>query len=369
MIFLNIFNDRRLRKLTKFQSLESKKQPISMDQMVQFLLDEMSDNSSYRDNPERKYSYQRSLSNVCKVPCKLLKVIAQIQGVVEICCQEAEGAFIAREKDDLKLLQYPEPHHNDYEDIVHEKIEYVRQEGERNVIIEGGRRRFSMLVENVIDPDLYVAGLADFLYTITSTMKIDLRPKQRSGAQGQFCKFEEGILCQRNNPYPGLEIKLTTGSDDTASGWYAAVISIVRRLIMQGNFDSDNATTMLKTSINIKGIDQEKANTILKALRSHEETATNYNIGRRKTVPAGRVVSHYITEAAAIVKRLFMAKTEGRLNLAEEKYDSPLEMDRCFGRLGGAQKRAVLRFCKSCNYSKSSTLYDLIQTQIFITVY
>ena len=313
-------------------------------------------------------SVYNNKSNICKKPCKVLKVIAQILGVVEVCCLEPAGAFIQREKEDYRMLQYPETHENGYSETVREKQNHVRQEGERNLIIEGNRRRFSMYVENILDPDLYLAGLSDFLYTITSTMEMDLRPKQRSGAQGQLCKFEEGILCQKNNPYPGVEIKLTSGSDDSASGWYAAVLSIVRRLIMYGDFDSDNCTTMLKTSINVKHIDKKKANTILKALRSYEETATNYNIGRRRTVPAGRIVSHYITEAAAIIKRLFMAKTERRLDIAEEKYGSPLEMDRCFGRLGGAQKRAVLRFCKNCNYSKSSlfTLHKYIHKLFMI---
>ena len=155
-------------------------------------------------------------------------------------------------------------------------------------------------------------------------------------------------------------MKLTTGSDDSAAGWYAAILNIVRRLIMQGKtFGNDFNTTMTKTTINVNDIDIEKANTIMMALRSYEETVTNYDIGRRQQVPAGKVVSDYITEGAALTKRLFMAKTEGRLNMASKKYEYPLETDRCFGRLNGHDKKTVLRFCKGCNYSKSSLYHSL----------
>ena len=179
------------------------------------------------------------------------------------------------------------------------------------------------------------------------------RPRQRNGVQGQMGIFEEGILCQRNNVFPGLEAKMTTGADDNAAGWYAAIISVVRRLIMEGRtFGNDTETTMAKTSINIRDVNRKKANTILKALRSYEETVVSYNIGRRRQVPAGKVVSDYITESAALLKRLFMAKTEGRLKISAKKFtvEESLENDRCFSRLGGYQKRTVLRFCKNCNY-------------------
>ena len=48
-------------------------------------------------------------SNVCIRPCKVLKVISQLLGVVEVCCNEADGAYIRRESDEPVLLQYPEP--------------------------------------------------------------------------------------------------------------------------------------------------------------------------------------------------------------------------------------------------------------------
>lgn len=149
---------------------------------------------------------------------------------------------------------------------------------------------------------------------------------------------------------------MTTGADDNSSGWYAAILSVVRRLIMEGKtFGNDSETTMAKTSINIRDVDRKKANTIMKALSSHENTVANYNLARRQQVPAGKIVSDYITEAAALVKRLFMARTERRLIVSAEKFtkEGSLENDRCFIRLGGFQKKVVLRFCKACNYDTS----------------
>ena len=149
---------------------------------------------------------------------------------------------------------------------------------------------------------------------------------------------------------------MTTGADDNASGWYAAILSVVRRLILEGKtFGNDSETTMAKTSINIRDVDRKKANTIMKALSKYEDTKVNYNMGRRQQVPAGKIVSDYITEAAALVKRLFMARTERRLIISAEKFteEGSLENDRCFSRLGGFQKKTVLRFCKACNYDTS----------------
>ena len=55
-----------------------------------------------------------------------------------------------------------------------EKTNHVRREIV-DVVVEGDRRRFSMLVEGVLDPDLYVAAMADFIFTITSTAEIGFR--------------------------------------------------------------------------------------------------------------------------------------------------------------------------------------------------
>lgn len=321
--------------------------------MIQFFLDEM--NSDPHDDPELRFLYQKSLSNLCVVPSKVLKVMTQLQGKVEICIREAPDAFVRREKEELLMLQYPQPADRLYEEIVREKVNFVRQERASNTIIEGARRRMSMLVEGVLDPDLYLAAMTDFIYTITSTMRLELRPMQASGAQGQLCAFEEGILCQRSNVYPGLEAKLTTGSDETSCGWFAAILAVMRRLIMKKNtFGGDFNTTMMKTSINVLNVDEDKANVILKALKNYLDTTTNNNISRRQQCPAGKIVNDYIIEAAALIKRLFMARTERRLTKAIAKFENPLEMDRCFVRLNGHMKKAVLRFCKNCNYSKSS---------------
>ena len=320
--------------------------------MVQCFLDEMNI-SPYAGDGERTYSYQRSLSNLCEVPSKVLKLITQLQGKVEICIREPQDAFVQRESDDLLMLQYPRPDDQLYEEIVRDKVDHVRQERVNDTIVEGDRRRMSMLVEGVLDPDLYLPAMTDFLYTITSTMQLDLRPMQRSGIQGQFCRFEEGILCQRSNVFPGLEAKLTTGSDETSGGWYAAILSIVRRLIMKKNtFGGDFNTTMMKTTINVLNVDEMKANVILKALKNYLDTVTNYNLARRQQSPAGKIVNDFIVEAAALTKRLFMAKTERRLTKAIQRYENPMERDRCFGSLNGHMKKAVLRFCKNCNYSK-----------------
>ena len=280
--------------------------------------------------------------------------MTQLQGVVEVCCREQPGAFINRERDDFKMLLYPEKDSPSYNEIVKDKVDHVRRE-EFNIVIEGDRRRTSMLVENVMDPDFYIGAMSDFLHTIFTTMVIDLRPRQRNGSQGQFCKFEEGILCQKNSVFPGMEAKLTTGSDDLTSGWYSAILAIIRRLIQEPRtFGTDASTTMLKTSINIKDVNKKKAEIILGALKKHEETVASSNISKRQQVPSGRIVKDFINEAAALTKRLFMAKTRNRVSLAERMFEYPLEKDQCFGGLGGARKMTVLRFCRSCNFGKTS---------------
>ena len=81
--------------------------PITMDDMIRHFLHEMNDNSLYGEDSSLRYSCQRSFSNLCVVPCKVLKVISQLQGVVEICCRERPNAFIQRESEDLLMLQYP----------------------------------------------------------------------------------------------------------------------------------------------------------------------------------------------------------------------------------------------------------------------
>ena len=83
-------------------------------------------------------------------------------------------------------------------DVVQDKWNRVQQEV-REIEIEGDRRRFSMIVINVLDCEHYNAALADFITTIAETMVEDLRPAQPNRSnkpRGRFIRFEEGILCQ-----------------------------------------------------------------------------------------------------------------------------------------------------------------------------
>ena len=93
----------------------------------------------------------------------------------------------------------------------------------RDVVVEGDRRRFSMLVERILDPNLYLCALSDFLLTIARTMEEDRRPMRENGRAGKFIKFSEGILCQNKVVFPGLECKLSTGNVEY-SGWFAATL-------------------------------------------------------------------------------------------------------------------------------------------------
>ena len=80
-----------------------------------------------------------------------------------------------------------------------EKWDRVTQEARGRVDLEGDRRRFSMIVINVLDWTHYIPALADFILTIVTTMVVDLRPPQPERAdrpRGRMIKFEEGVLCQ-----------------------------------------------------------------------------------------------------------------------------------------------------------------------------
>ena len=220
--------------------------------------------------------------------------------------------------------------------------------------------------KGVTDPQLFLAALADFLLTIISTMQFGQRPPQPNGARGQYCHFSEGVLCQRANVFPGLEAKVSTGE---CGGWFAAKLAIIRRLIMKEiDFTRDTATTMQKTSINVKYVDEEKAIVILEALKEFEATRASINIDNRKNVPAGKIVSDFIYEAAALIKRMFVPYTRRRHELAADyEGDDALETSRCFYRLGSARCQTVFRFCQNCregNFKKIQLLfyYMLVHT-------
>lgn len=208
--------------------------------------------------------------------------------------------------------------------------------------------------KGVTDPQLFLAALSDFLLTIISTMSFGQRPPQPNGNRGSFCQFEEGILCQRSSVFPGLEAKVSTGE---CAGWFAAIMAIVRRLIMKDqDFARDTSTTMQKTSINVKYVDQEKAIVILEALRDFESCVANTNLDNRMKVPAGKIVSDFIYEAAALIKRMFVPYTRKRQDMANELFDDALESSRCFYRLGSARGLTVLRFCQNCREGQLTTI-------------
>ena len=256
-------------------------------------------------------------------------------------------AFITRELDNALLLQFPKRNSRHYEEIVKEKVDHLRREI-RDDIVEGDRRRVSMLVEGIISPDLYLAACADFILTIAETYKEELRPAQDNGRRGKFYSFEEGILCQTRTVHPGMEAKVTTGSDKY-SGWYAAILSIIRRLILNRNdWNHDYATTMSKTNLNFAKVDKMKAITLMTSLKEHCATLANEHIRKRGHSVTGKIVFDYINESAAFLKRLFMADTEARLNRANRLFENPMENDDCFSRLRTRDNRTVLRFCTIC---------------------
>ena len=212
------------------------------------------------------------------------------------------------------------------------------------------------------DPQLFLAALSDFLETIISTMQFGLRPPQQNGARGQYCFFEEGVLCQRSNVFPGLEAKVSTGE---CGGWFAAIMAIIRRLIMEDqDWGRNSSTTMQKTTINVKYVDVEKALVILNALKEYESTRANTNIDNRKSVPSGKIVSDFIYEAAAIIKRMFVPYTRRRHEMASELYDDALETSRCFYKLGSARCLTVLRFCQNCREGESCYIEKIIKRRL-----
>ena len=241
-------------------------------------------------------------------------------------------------------------------------MDHVKREL-RNDVIEGDRRRTSMLVEGVISPRLYLGALADFLLTIVKTMEYGLRPPQPNGKQGKFIHFEEGCLCQEKTVFPGFEAKCSTGNENY-SGWYAAILAVVRRLIQSKNdWTHDFATTMAKCSINFDKTDRTKAIVLMTSLKSHyTSVASNYYYNRQAS-PSGRIVEDYINECAAIIKRLFVKRTDERIAKALERSDDAMENHKCFDELRTERDGTVLRFC-SCDgkfapYKTSSNTFNI----------
>ena len=91
--------------------------PVTLDKMIEILLEPMTNNNLRisGSNPDLVYEYHGSLCNAAKDPCKFLKVVSQIQGRVEVQSKEHPDAFLDREREETKILQYPErdhPHYN-----------------------------------------------------------------------------------------------------------------------------------------------------------------------------------------------------------------------------------------------------------------
>ena len=73
-------------------------------------------------------------------------------------------------------------------EIIQDKQNYLAQEDvplEELRQTEGDRRRLTMYVEGVLDPTHYIAGMSDFLLTISKTMEETLRPPQQNGKRGK----------------------------------------------------------------------------------------------------------------------------------------------------------------------------------------
>ena len=220
-----------------------------------------------------------------------------------------------------------------------------------------------MLVEGIISPRLYLGALSDFLLTIAKTMKYDLRPPQPNGKQGKFLSFEEGCLCQEKTVFPGYEAKCSTGNENY-SGWYAAILAVVRRLIQsKSDWTHDNATTMAKCSLNFDKTDRTKAIVIMTSLKEHFTTVSSNYYYNRQTAPSGRIVEDYINDCAALVKRMFVRRTDERVAKALEKSGDAMENHRCFSELRTENDGTVLRFC-SCDgkfnpYKTSSNICNI----------
>ena len=160
--------------------------------------------------------------------------------------------------------------------------------------------------------------------------------------------FEEGVLCQKKTVHPGTECKLSTGNTDYA-GWYAAVVATVRRLIMEKNdLNHDGCTVMKKSCINFLNVNRDKANTFMTSLKHYHASEASNHFKRRLMAPAGKIVHEYITECAAMIKRIFVRDTVSRREKAKRKFNYPVEADRCFKYLNTTTDGAVLRYCREC---------------------
>ena len=110
----------------------------------------------------------------------------------------------------------------------------------------------------------------------------------------------------------------------------------------------DRCTVQNKTTINFLKVDRKKTIVLMKALKAYENIDISTNLGRRQMVKTGKVVSDFLKDGAAMTKRLFTRLTSDRKRRAIERYNNPIEADKCFYHLRTTDDKAVLRFCH-CN--------------------
>ena len=159
---------------------------------------------------------------------------------------------------------------------------------------------------------------------------------------------EEGVLCQSRTVHPGTEIKFSTGTCES-SGWYAAIIAVLRRLIMERNdVAHDGCTSMRKACFNMLNVDKKKAIVFMTSLKKFHMTQVSAHYKKRMAAPGGRVLDDYITDCAALIKRMFVKESASRIEKARRRFRSPIEGDRCFKYLRTANDGTVLRYCTEC---------------------
>ena len=166
---------------------------------------------------------------------------------------------------------------------------------------------------------------------------------------GKAIQHEEGVLCQARTVHPGMECKFSTGTGE-ASGWYAVLIALIRRLIMDRNelVHETNSKTMKKALINFQHVDRAKAIIFMTSLKKFYMTRVSSHYSKRMAAPAGQILDEYLKDCAAMLKRMFVRESESRVEKARRRTNRPIEADRCFKYLKTANDGTILRFCTNC---------------------
>ena len=105
--------------------------PITTDSLISLLAREINEERVTLNNGEPDYvrDYQKSISNLAEDPCKVLKILAQMLGGVDVpaSMREPDRAFLEREIDDFRMLLLPRRDDRHHDEIVREKVEYLRK--------------------------------------------------------------------------------------------------------------------------------------------------------------------------------------------------------------------------------------------------